>query len=264
MIVADPTQIHQVLMNLCTNASAAMRDNGGVLELILNELEVTDGSSQHRQGVPTGFYCELCVRDSGAGIEKAIIDRIFDPFFTTKEVGEGTGLGLALVHSIIEDHEGIIKVDSKPGVGTTFTLLLPRGEYAQPVDQVVADVSYSGTERILFVDDEESITRVTKQLLESIGYTVVETNSSQKALDIFTSDPEEFDLVVTDQNMPSMTGDELVTEILAVRPDVPIILCTGFSDKIDEKKARKIGVRHYLTKPTSLSTLSKTIRSVLD
>jgi CheY-like chemotaxis protein len=141
---------------------------------------------------------------------------------------------------------------------------LPRGEATQQVDQVGTDISYSGTERILFVDDEETITRVSKQLLESIGYTVVDTTSSQKALDLFASEPDEFDLVVTDQTMPSMTGDELVTELLAVRPDVPIILCTGFSDRIDETEAHRLGVRHYLTKPTSLSTLSETIRAVLD
>lgn len=260
MIVADPTRIHQVLMNLCTNASAAMRDSGGLLELTLDEIEVTESS----QILPPGPYVEFCIRDSGEGIQPSIIDRIFDPFFTTKEVGEGTGLGLSVVHSIIKDHHGSIRVDSKPGVGTTFTIMLPVGEIAQQVDQSAMDIPYGGTERILYVDDEEMITQVNKKLLESIGYTVVETNSSLKALDIFASKPDDFDVIITDQTMPGMTGDQLVEEILAIRPDLPIILCSGFSERIDEEKAHELGVRHYLSKPTSLNTLGATIRSIFD
>lgn len=264
-VLADPTQMQQVLMNLGTNAATAMREQGGILEMILDEIRVEENASIClSNGLPPGQYIKLTVRDTGTGISSDHMNRIFDPFFTTKEVGEGTGLGLSIVHAIVADHNGKITVESSPGEWTSFAMVLPRIESSESALEPVPVVSRKGRELVLLVDDEETITRVFRLLLERLGYGVVATNSSLDALEIFRSRPEDFDLLITDQTMPGLTGDELIREVLAIRADMPTIICTGFSDKIDEASALALGVHRYLLKPVSINMLGETIRSIFD
>jgi|TARA_Y100000310_G_scaffold344067_1_gene454911 PAS domain S-box-containing protein len=260
-IIADPTQIHQVLVNLCTNASAAMEDCGGTLLLVIDAIEIESNPVYIQYGLRCGSYLKLNVRDTGCGIKPEVLDRIFEPFFTTNDVGKGTGMGLAVVHTIIQQHGGFITVDSSPGEWTNFTILLPRSQHDTVVVEHDGRADRSrGTEQVLFVDDEEAITRANKELLELSGYRVVTTNSSKEALEIFNSQPDDFDIIVTDQAMPDIAGDELCREIRGIRPDIPVVLCTGFSERIDDESA----IDRYLVKPFSIATLGDTIRNVLD
>lgn len=264
-IIVDPIQIHQVLVNLCTNAATAMQGQGGTLLLVLDQIEIESNPIYVQYGIRSGSYIKLNVRDTGCGISPDILDRIFEPFFTTNELGKGTGMGLAVVHTIIQEHGGFITVDSSPGEWTNFTILLPRSQLETSTEKEASFMNVShGTEKILFVDDEEVITRANKELLERIGYSVVTSNSSKEALEIFRSQPDEFDIVVTDQIMPHFTGDELYREIRDIRPDIPVVLCSGFSEKIDEASVLKSGFSRYLLKPVSINTLGDTIREVLD
>jgi|TARA_B100000315_G_scaffold259975_1_gene318458 PAS domain S-box-containing protein len=257
-ILADPNQMQQVLINLGTNAAAAMREKGGVLELILDEVAVEGESAT------SGRCIKLSVRDSGSGISAAALDHIFKPFYTTKEAGEGTGLGLSIVHSIVTDHGGTISVDSSPDEWTAFTILLPKIEGPETGQRAVSETCRRGAERILYVDDERLITRANKKLLEELGYHVEATNSSLHALEIFRSQSDEFDVLITDQTMPGLTGDELVREVLTIRRDIPVILCTGFSDKIDGIRARSMGIHTFLTEPVSMVRLTEAIGSIFD
>ena len=266
-IIADPVQIHQVLMNLCTNSAQAMEPKGGELEVCLDRCVLTEEESCHMNDGVTSLrrsYIKLTIRDTGPGIAPEILDRVFDPFFTTKESGDGVGLGLSVVHGIVSNHQGEIKVESTPGCGTTFTILLPELDVASFQDRHHDRPLKIGTgERILFVEDEEAIAHLGKEILKQLGYTVVVETQSERALEVFREEPEAFDLVITDQTMPNMTGEVLSQELLRLRPDIPIILCTGYSPGMTPEKSRKLGIRAFLWKPLLLHDLSHTIHEVL-
>ena len=264
LVVADPTQIHQVLMNLCTNAGFAMRGSGGILTVSVQDVDPNEKLPLEAHMLSTGKYQKISVSDTGKGVEPSQIDRIFDPFFTTKEKGEGTGMGLSVVHGIVKDHGGMITVDNKFGQGVSFHVYLPiiQGEIQnQPVKDAITP---HGTEHILFVDDELALTKMGKQVLERLGYTVADVSDSQQALSMFKSDPHGFDLLITDLTMPSLTGIQLAKEVLHIRPDFPIILSTGFSGKISDEEIKSIGIKAVLMKPPLKNDLANTVREVLD
>jgi CheY-like chemotaxis protein len=264
-ILADPTQIHQVLMNLCTNAAHAMRGTGGVLAVDLAQVHLREEPVQRTFALEPGNYLKLTVRDTGQGIEPTILERIFDPFFTTKNRGEGTGLGLSVVHGIVTSHGGGIEVQSAPGQGTIFSLYFPVLEsVTETVEAVVADAPPTGKERVLFVDDESSLIELGERILVYLGYQVTTRTSSIEALELFRAKPDDFDLIVTDYTMPNMTGGELAKHILAIRPEMPIVLCTGFSEVFTEDKARALGIQGYVMKPISIHDLAKICRGALD
>jgi len=261
---ADPTQINQVLINLCTNAAYAMWDEGGVLEVSLENIELDEDAVTQYLDLTPGTYVRLSVSDTGCGIEPKVMKRIFDPYFTTKPVGEGSGMGLAVVHGIVKGHGGDISVRSEPGNGTTFDVLLPETK-GEPEAEVEISVGIPrGNERILFVDDEKAMVDAIPSILERLGYQVVARTSSIEALEAFRVKPGRFDLVITDYTMNNMTGAELAKELLHLRPDIPIILCTGFSEQIDEEKAKEMGIRAFVMKPIVTSQMANTIRNVLD
>ncbi|OPY84065.1 MAG: Blue-light-activated protein [Syntrophus sp. PtaU1.Bin208] len=263
MILADSTQIHQILMNLATNAFHAMREKGGILDIELDQEKIEPGKRPLAFNLTTGEYARLTVRDTGHGIDSAIVDRIFDPFFTTKGPGEGTGLGLSVVYGIVRDHGGRIHVVSEPGQGTVINVYLPLIETVEPTKSEDMEPIPKGSEHVLFVDDEAAILDVTKAMLTTLGFKVTARQSSTDALELFRSQPHSFDIVVTDMTMPHMRGDELAAEMLKIRSDIPIILCTGYSDLISEEKAREIGIRQFLMKPLSLGDLARAVRKVL-
>jgi PAS domain S-box-containing protein len=263
-VLADPTQMHQVLMNLCTNAAHAMQDNGGVLQVILTDV-VTE--TPGGQGVQSGKYAELTIRDTGCGIDPALTDLIFDPFFTTKEVGEGTGLGLSVVHGIVRSHGGEISVESSKGQGTSFTILIPAIENEKAQEKTKSDVSLArGHERVLVVDDEPALANMVRRMLEKQGYDVVSRTNGMEALKTFQNQPpgKEFQLVITDMTMPHCTGAELARELSKIQPAAPVILMTGFSHKIDSELAKALGIRGFLMKPVTINELTATVRKILD
>ena len=271
-IKADPTQIHQVLMNLCTNAGHAMREKGGILEVSLRNFdlgfrnsEIKEDEKHFPMNLTPAPYLKLTVSDTGHGITPDVLERMFDPYFTTKEKGEGTGLGLSLVHGIVKDHGGTITVESEPEKGTTFRIFFPRIEEAEKgADKVAEEPLPNGQERILFIDDEFALVDIGKQMLENLGYKVTIKTDSLEALKLFQEQPHEFDLVITDMTMPNMTGEKLAKELMRIRPDVPIILCTGFCGQITEENAKEIGIKEFAMKPLVMEDLAKTIRKVLN
>ncbi|MBI4529861.1 MAG: response regulator [Deltaproteobacteria bacterium] len=262
-VLADPTQMHQVLINLCSNAEHAMREKGGVLELAVDAVEVDDAFAALHPGVRPGSHVILSVRDTGHGMTPEVLERIFDPFFTTKEMGQGTGMGLAVVHGIVANHGGTVTVESRPGEGTTFAIYLPRIDQA-PEDQSPAEGPLPrGTERILYVDDEEDLVDTVREILGGLGYQVTGKTRSTEALEAFRTTPDRFDLIITDQTMPDMSGEALAREFRRIRPDIPIILCTGFSHLIDSEEAQLLGVDAFCFKPMEERDFALTIRSVL-
>jgi PAS domain S-box-containing protein len=264
MVLADPTHIHQVLMNLCSNAAYAMREKGGILEIRLADVDISsDGAASHLALDP-GPYVKLTVKDTGHGMDRATIERIFDPFFTTKKPGEGTGMGLAVVHGIVKSCGGAIVVDSELGKGTAFEVFLPRIEGASLPETDSAAPMATGNERILFVDDEEDLVDMAQQMLERLGYSVVATTNSLEALEVFKAGPDQFALVITDQTMPHMTGADLAKELMRIRPDIPIILCTGFSEVINAEEAKTLGIREFVMKPFATREIAEIARHVLD
>jgi two-component system, cell cycle sensor histidine kinase and response regulator CckA len=266
MILADPTQIHQVLMNLCTNASYAMRDKGGALEVSLKEVDYRSSALLQNYDMKPGRCVQLTVSDTGCGMDKNVLKRIFDPFYTTKGPGEGTGMGLAMVHGTVKSHGGAISVESEVGKGSRFDLFFPIVHSA--VHEVHDDrlpVPKGGNlERILFVDDEDLVLNTGQQMFEFLGYEVITKGSSLEALAAFELEPYKYSLVITDQTMPRMTGAELAKELLQIRPEIPIILCTGFSEIIDQEIARSLGIREFVMKPFVFSELADIARKVLD
>ena len=262
-VFADPIQIQQVVMNLCTNSAHAMREKGGTLDVELCDFTVSP-SNGNPVGAAPGPYMKLAVRDTGTGISPDIMGKLFDPFFTTKKAGEGTGLGLSVVHGIVKQHSGHITVESEPGKGSTFTVYLPMVAEVAPAHPVGEDAILTGSERVLFVDDEEALVEMGRELLEELGYRVTARTGSMDALATFKADPAAYDLIITDQTMPEMAGVELAGEILALRPDMPIILCTGFSHLVDANRARAAGIRAFAMKPLTKREIGKTIRKVLD
>ena len=261
-ILADPIQINQVLMNLCTNASHAMREKGGVLEVILRNVELEMGNEE--LDLEPGRYVKLTVSDTGPGIDSGIIARIFDPYFTTKGLGEGTGMGLSVVHGIVKNHDGALTVKSEPGKGAVFEAFFPLTEAEAEPEAKEADTLPTGNERILFVDDEAALVKMGRRMLERLGYQVETKTNPIEALELVRSEPDRFDLIITDMTMPQMTGDNLVKEILSIRPDMPIILCTGFSEKIDDERAEELGISKYIEKPFTTPDFPIAVRNVLD
>ncbi len=262
-ILADPTQINQVLINLCTNADHAMPD-GGMLEVSLKNVELDEDTATQYPDLDPGRYVNLTVSDTGQGINPEFKDRIFDPYFTTKEVGKGTGMGLSVVHGIVKSHRGAISVDSEFGRGTAFSIFFPVVEEEAVIETDTIEELPTGSERILFVDDEESMVYIGRNRLERFGYKIEAKTSPVEALELFRNNADQFDLVITDMTMPQMTGVQLAQKLLEIRPDIPIIICTGFSAKVDGEKAKKIGIRQYIEKPLNRSDLAKLVRKVLD
>jgi CheY-like chemotaxis protein len=263
-ILADPTQIHQVMMNLCTNAAQAMDENGGTLKVTLNSILLTKRDVEDDPYLKPGNFVLLIIEDSGTGIEKQYIDRIFDPYFTTKDIGKGSGMGLAVVAGIIKSNDAFISVDTRPGTGTTIKVYFPRIQTQNFENIKIPDPLPLGQEKILIVDDEKSVVEITKQCVEKLGYEATGKTSSREALELFQSRPNSFDLIITDQTMPDLTGENLAIEIMKIRPDIPVILCTGFSTKMNQEKAKMIGIRGFLMKPFNMKELSITIRKILD
>ena len=264
LVMGDSNHIHQVLINLCANAAHAMEDTGGVLTVDLLDMEFNSNFISNYPDLPPGRYLNLTVTDTGCGMTPDVLDKIFDPFFTTKQKGEGTGMALSVVHGIVRSHGGHIYTHSEPGQGSTFNIFLPAIYKQLKPDDSVDKPVLTGTERILLVDDEPVIVNMSKQLIESLGYDVVTRTSSIEALEFFRRQPESVDLVITDMTMPNMTGDELAVELMKIRPDIPVILCTGFSTRIDEQKSKAKGIRAFVLKPIIKQNLSETIREVLD
>ena len=265
-VYADPTQIHQVLMNLSTNAAHAMREKGGILEVSLAEVEMDAAALAGLPDISPGDYLRMTVSDTGEGMSPDVLDLIFDPYFSTKERGEGTGLGLSVIHGIMKSHGGAITVRSKPRKGTTFHVYLPLLKHrAEPEEQIgVYEPLPGGNERILFVEDEEDMVFLVGQLLESLGYEVITRANGMDVLALFREQPDRFDLVITDMTLPGMTGERLAEQIKKIRHDTPIILCTGFGEDITEERARKMGIGEIILKPLVNIDLTKTIRKVLD
>jgi two-component system cell cycle sensor histidine kinase/response regulator CckA len=263
-IMSDPTNIHQVIMNLCTNASHAMQENGGLLEVSLTDMDIDAEFAKHHPGLKPGKFVRLSVSDTGHGMPPEVIERIYDPFFSTKKKGEGTGMGLSVVHGIIKSHGGTLTVDSTAGQGSVFKAYFPAIESEWVPDNEHADLMVTGNERILFVDDEAFQADIAKQMLSRLGYRLTTCTSSVEALELFMQSPEKFDLVITDMTMPHMAGDVLARELISLRPDIPIIVCTGYSDRIDSDIAEEIGIGELVMKPVVMKDIAQCIRRVLD
>ncbi|HWU40262.1 MAG TPA: ATP-binding protein, partial [Candidatus Acidoferrum sp.] len=263
LVFADTTQIHQILLNLCTNAEHAMRERGGLLDIQLKSVEVDEEFAADHPFLRPGSYVKLMVRDTGHGMTAQVRERIFDPFFTTKQPGEGTGMGLAVVHGIVVGHGGAITVESAPGRGTRFDVYLPRCDAAESLEIPLERPLRGQNEHILLVDDESSLVRLWTTMLEHLGYQVTPYSNSLQALESFRAAPQSFDLVISDQTMPQLTGEGLAREILRLRPNLPIILCTGFSHTLTEENAKTLGIRAILQKPLGRQELCVTVQRVL-
>ena len=263
-VMADPIQIYQVLMNLCTNAAHSMHEEGGILKVALTNVELDSQFTARHPDVKPGSYVKLTVSDTGQGIPLSIIKKIFDPHFTNEKGGNGAGLGLTVVHGIVNNHGGAITVNSKHNKGTVFNIFFPRiaAESLPKID--ISTTLPRGNERILFVDDERVLAELGEQVLEPLGYKVTTQTKSIEALETFKAQPEKFDLVVTDMTMPDMTGFELAGKLLQTRSDLPIILCSGFSEMVTEEKAKAIGIREFVMKPIDISEMAKIVRRALD
>ncbi len=262
-VLTDPTNIHQVLMNLCTNASFAMQKEGGILEVSLNDVDLDAEFAKLHPDVKPGKFIRLIVSDTGYGMSPEVSERIFDPFFTTKKMGQGTGMGLSVVHGIVKSHGGTIIVESSPGKGSAFSVFLPaiESEVTDQADQ--PQLVITGNERILFVDDEDFQADIGKRMLERLGYRVTAKTNSVEALDLFRQTPDEFDLVITDMTMPDMTGDVLARELISIRPDIPIIVCTGYSARINPDIIKEIGIKAMAMKPVVMKDIAQMIHRVL-
>lgn len=262
-ILADPSQIHQIIMNLCTNSGYAMRKTGGTLEVSLTDVEV-DSEFAASYEIVIGKYLKLSVSDSGHGISEEDLEKIFDPFFTTKPVGEGTGMGLAVVHGIVKNHQGAITVSSEKGVNTTFNIFFPVIEEAIADKKKEFETMPKGDEHILVVDDDISLVKLEKRILERCGYKVTTAISSLEALEVFKENPTKYQLVISDQAMPKLAGANLAKELFEIRSDIRIILVTGYSSTISANQAKELGIREYIMKPIAPHEFSATVRRVLD
>ncbi len=263
-VVADPTEIHQIVMNLCSNAGHAMRETGGLLELRVENCDVDSRHTTFDPEVAPGSYVCVTVSDTGTGVAAENIQRIFEPYFTTKEKGEGTGLGLAVVHGIVSGYGGAIQVHSEVGRGSTFQVFLPAVEDTSMDEAGTIDAPPGGNERILFVDDEPMTVEMAEQILERLGYAVTSKTSSLEAMDLFQAKPDEFDLIITDVTMPNLTGVVFAQEIRKISPTIPLILCTGFSHLVTKEKMESLGITELVTKPILRKDMAEAIRRVLD
>ena len=263
MIHADPAQVQQVLMNLCTNAVQAIGEKAGEIEVSLREVETGAAEKLRYHDLQPGRYVVLSVRDTGRGIPEEMLERIFDPFFTTREVGEGSGMGLAVLHGIIVSHDGVIDVSSEPGRGSVFTVFLPRVQNPDGNEEDQMSAMPRGTETILFVDDEEDIVLMRTRMLSYLGYRVLPATGPEQALSLFADNRGRIDLLITDHTMPRMTGLQLAAAISAGRPELPIILCSGYSEAVSPEEAEQAGVRRFLAKPVDMRMLAIAIRELL-
>lgn len=263
-ILGDPVQINQVMMNLCMNASQEMEETGGIIEITVDTESLQEGASSNLSDLTSGEYLKITISDTGPGIDPEIIDRIFDPYFTTKDVGKGSGMGLAVVHGIVKNHNGAITVASQPGEGAIFTVYFPISAEKFVKEVKSPDKIPRGDESIIFVDDEASIAKMGGQMLERLGYEVETKTNPVEVLDLFKSNPDQYDLIITDMTMPQMTGVKLSEKLKAVRSDIPIIVCTGHSSLIDEEKAKTIGIEGFAMEPIVLRDIARVVRSVLD
>jgi signal transduction histidine kinase/ActR/RegA family two-component response regulator len=262
-VLANLTQLQQVIMSLCSNAEYAMRVSGGILELTLDVVDITPDGGAHYPGLKPGAYVRLAVRDTGPGIPPEHLPRIFEPFFTTKEVDEGTGMGLAVAHGIVSSHDGAITVSSTLGAGATFAIYLPQ-QTPCLLEPVLAESRLaSGQGRILLVDDEADLAHAAELLLDHLGYEVSVHSNASEALALFRAEADTFDLMITDQTMPELTGKALAEAVRAIRPDMPIILCTGYSHVIHAAQAEELGIDAFLMKPVDIDVLAETIERVL-
>lgn len=262
-ISADPTQVHQVLMNLCTNAVDALYNQHGRIEISLYETRIGPRENKPSLELENGEYVVLSVRDNGIGMTKDIKDRIFDPFFTTHEVGEGTGMGLAVLHGIVAAHNGVIDVHSESGKGSVFTIYFPKivvREKSSDKDSLIN--LPTGSETIIFADDEEDIVKMHTEMLEYLGYTVIPAANGEQVLSYLENHLQEVDLVITDQTMPKMTGLELADKIQGLRSDLPVVLCSGYSETVFDKATRQAGINKFLAKPLKMKDLAVTIHQV--
>lgn len=262
-ILADPTQVNQVLMNLCVNSYHAMEQTGGVIEISMESIILDEEGVKSYPELNEGHYFKITVSDTGPGIDTEIIDQIFDPYFTTKGVGKGSGMGLAVVHGIVKNHNGAISVASEAGEGTTFTVLFPLAEGIPEVETFKTEELPLGNETILFVDDEKSIVNMSRRMLERLGYQVETKMNPVEALELFQSKSDQFNLVITDMTMPQMTGVKLSEKLMEIRSDIPVIICTGHSSLIDETKAKSMGIAAYVMKPIIKQEIANTIQRVL-
>jgi len=264
LVMADQTQIHQIAMNLITNASHAVENKNGIIDIELKEF-VLKNNDLPDSILKSGQFIRLSVSDNGTGMSQHIVHKIFEPYFTTKEQGKGTGLGLAVVYGIVKEHGGDIKVYSEFGKGTTFNIYLPLMKKSSEIATIEEETKTStGTERILLVDDEVSVAKLEGQMLSRLGYQVSVETKSNSALKTFKAKPDSFDLVISDMTMPDRTGDQLTKEILSIKPETPIIICTGFSERINKEQAEILGVKGFLMKPVVKSDMAQMVRKVLD
>jgi len=265
-VMADPTGINQIIMNLCTNANHAMSSKGGVLKVSLDSINVDSDPKFRSLGLQPGSHLRLNVSDTGQGIQPSDIERIFEPYFTTKGPTEGTGLGLAVVHGIVKSFGGAVDVHSQVGEGTTFSVFLPTigGETEVTANESQTEIPLGNKEHILFVDDEQVLVEIGEQMLTRLGYQVTTRTSSLEALDLFRAKRSLFDLVITDLTMPNMVGVDLAREIHRIRPDIPVILCTGYSERLTERRAKELGISEFLMKPIAMEQIATTIRNILD
>jgi PAS domain S-box-containing protein len=263
VIEADPTQIHQVLMNLCTNAAHAINEKDGVLKIHLGNIELDQKAAADIPGLKTGSYLKLSVSDSGEGIRPEARQKIFNPYFTTKEKGKGTGLGLAVVQGIVKSNNGAVTVESEVGKGAAFHVYLPTIKRKLAADGEISTPLPMGCEHILLIDDEHPLVEIGRQMLERLGYSVAARTSSIEALELFKADPHRFDLVITDIVMPNLTGDKLAKKIIDIRNDIPVVLCTGYSEKFTHRNASEMGIHSFLMKPLVMRDLANTVRQAL-
>jgi CheY-like chemotaxis protein len=252
------------MMNLCANSAHAMENTGGTLQVSASNITLDLEKAPQFQNLSPGQYVALVVKDSGHGMDSVTLERIFDPYFTTKTKDKGTGMGLAVVHGIVKGHNGGIHVTSTPNEGTTVEILFPRTASVMQYDTKELNDLPGGNERILFVDDEETLIELGESMLKKLGYQVSTRTSSIEAIEAFKANPQKFDLVISDMTMPNMTGDLLAKALLKIRADIPIIICTGFSELISEQKTDQIGIKGFLMKPLTIRELARTVRKVLD
>ncbi|MBI5577952.1 MAG: response regulator [Deltaproteobacteria bacterium] len=263
-VLANSIELHQIIMNLCTNAQHAIGGRAGLLEVEVHNTEIDLAQKNDLIDLEIGSYVRISVKDTGYGMAPDVIKRIFDPYFTTKEKGVGTGLGLAVVHGIVKKYGGAIKVESELGKGTAFQIYLPKADIMAPIKAEHPKSILGGSERILFVDDEKMLVAVGQQALQHLGYDVVSRTSPIEALELFKAKPDHFDLVITDQTMPGMTGEALARKLLRIRPTLPVIICTGYSQAIDQERAVKIGIKALVMKPILINEMAGAVRKALD
>lgn len=263
IINSDPTQLNQILLNLCTNAAHAMKEEGGILEVSLHSVTLDEDAASKLKDLIPGNYVKLTVSDTGTGIEPDVMERIFLPYFTTKEAGEGSGMGLSFIRGIVSNHKGMITVDSTPGKGTTFDVFFPSIEGHVEHDIEVSDALQRGDENLLFVDDVPEMVNSYRSALVRLGYEVSGRTSSIEALEAFKAQPDKYDLIITDQAMPHLTGQMMAKEMMAIRPDIPIIICAGHGDGLDEDTAKEMGIAAVIMKPIVMRDIAGTIRDVL-